>query len=119
VDILPTLAHLVDAETPAWNDGRILPGLGGEDDPNRSIYSIDAKTASSFSTFKQFSISLMKQGHRLIYYKYSDYSGFEFYNLDEDREELRDLFPSKPALALQMKDELLQTIEEFNRPYQK
>ena len=119
VDILPTVAHLVGAETPAWNEGRPLPGLGGEEDPNRSIYSMDAKTASSFSSFEQFSISLMKQGHRLIYYQYSDYSGFEFYNLDEDREELRDLFPSKPALALHMKDELLQTIEEFNRPYQK
>ncbi len=118
VDVLPTIAHLVKAEAPSWSEGRILPGLGGEDDPNRSIYSIDAKTASSFSSFKQYSISLIKQGHRLIHYQYSDYSGFEFHNLEEDREEMNDLFPSKPALALQMKDELLQTIEEFNRPYQ-
>lgn len=119
VDLLPTIASLVGAETPAWHEGHLLPGLGGEDDPNRSIYSIDAKTASSFSSFKQYSISLMKQRHRLIYYQYSHYSGIEFYNMDEDREEMRDLFPSKPALALQMKDELLQTIAEFNRSYEK
>jgi arylsulfatase A-like enzyme len=119
VDILPTIASLVGAEIPAWHEGRLLPGLGGEDDPNRSVYSIDAKTASSFSSFKQYSISLMKQKHRLIYYQYSHYSGFEFYNMDEDHEEMKNLFPSKPALAKQMQDELLQTIADFNRPYEK
>jgi len=64
-------------------------------------------------------ISLVKQGHRLVYYKHTNFTGFEFYNLDEDSEELNDLFPSKPALAIQMKAELLQKIEEFNRPYRK
>jgi arylsulfatase A-like enzyme len=119
VDVLPTIAHLAGVDAPTWGDGRLLPGLGGEDDPDRSIYSIDAKTASSFSSFEQYSVSIMKQGHRLIYYKYSYYTGFEFYNLAEDREELKDLYPSKPALATQMQDELLQTIAEFNHPYEK
>jgi len=32
---------------------------------------------------------------------------------------MNNLFPSKPALAIQMKAELLQKIEEFNRPYRK
>ena len=39
--------------------------------------------------------------------------------MDDDPEEMTDLYPSEPALAKQMKDELLQKIEEFNRPYQK
>jgi len=39
--------------------------------------------------------------------------------MDDDPEELRDLFPSAPSLAKQMKQELLQKIEEFNTPYKK
>ena len=119
VDVLPTIASLVGAEAPGWANGVLLPGLGGEEDSNRSVYSMDAKSASSFSALKNYSISLMKQGHRLIYYLFADHTGFEFYNLNDDPEEMKDLFPSKPALALQMQAELLQKIEEFNRPYQK
>jgi arylsulfatase A-like enzyme len=119
VDLLPTLAHLVGASAPSWTEGRLLPSLGGEEDLNRSIFSIDAKTASSFSAFEKFSISMIKQRHRLIYYNYPDYSGFEFYNMDEDPEEMRDLYPSAPSLARQMKQELLEKVEEFNAPYKK
>jgi arylsulfatase A-like enzyme len=119
VDLVPTIASLAGAGPPAWTEGRLLPGLGGEEDLDRSVYCIDAKMASSFSVFNQFSISLIKQRHRLIQYQYPHYSGFEFYNLDEDPEEVNDLYPSEPALAKQMKDEVLQKVEEFNRPYQK
>lgn len=119
MDLLPTIASLVGAPPPAWTEGRLLPGLGGEADPNRAVYSIDAKTASAFSAISQFSISITKQNHRLIHYQYPYYSGFEFYNMEDDPEEMNDLYPSEPALAKQMKDELLQKIEEFNRPYQK
>ncbi len=117
VDLLPTIASLVGAEPPPWAEGRPLPGLGGVEDAERGIYAIDAKTSSSFSEFKQFSISLMKQGHRLIHYQYPFHSGFEFYNIEDDPEEMNDLYPSGPLLAKRMKEELLQTIEDFNRPY--
>lgn len=119
VDLLPTLAHLADAPAPSWTEGRLLPGLGGEEDPNRSIFSIDAKTASSFSAFEKYSISLIKQRHRLIYYKYPEHSGFEFYNMEDDPEELRDLYPSAPSLAKTMEQELLEKVAEFNAPYNK
>ncbi|RJP52714.1 MAG: DUF229 domain-containing protein [Anaerolineaceae bacterium] len=119
VDLLPTLANLVGAPAPSWTEGHLLPALGGEEDLDRSIYSIDAKTASSFSTFEKYSISLIKQRHRLIFYQYPEHSGFEFYNMDDDPEELRDLFPSAPSLAGQMQQELLDKVDEFNAPYKK
>ncbi len=119
VDVMPTLANLVGLEAPAWADGRLLPGLGGEEDPKRSVFALDAKTASSFAAFEQYSISIARQRHRLIRYQYSNYEGYEFYNLDDDPEELKDLFPSNPSLAADMKDELDQTVADFNRPYEK
>lgn len=119
VDILPTIASLTGAESPAWAEGRLLPGLGGEEDAERGVYAIDAKTNSSFAAFTRFSIAMMKQRHKLIYYQYPFHSGFEFYNMDDDPEELKDLYPSAPSLAKRMKEELLQKVEEINRPYKK
>ena len=119
VDILPTIANLTGTDSPQWGEGRLLPELGGEDDPSRSIFSMDAKSASSFAAIRQLSISITKQRHRLVHYQYPNYSGFEFYDMDNDADELTNLFPSAPSLAKQMKDELLQKMDEFNRPYQK
>ena len=119
VDLLPTIANLTGTAPPDWGDGRLLPELGGEEDLTRSIFSMDAKSASSFAAIHQLSLSIIKQRHRLIYYQYSNYSGFEFYDMDNDPQELTDLFPSASSLAKQMKDELLQKMDDFNRPYQK
>jgi arylsulfatase A-like enzyme len=119
VDITPTLASLTGGPAPAWAEGRVLPGLGGADDPNRSIFSMDAKLSSSFAAFKQFSIAMIKQKHRLIHYQYPNYSNFELYNLEDDPEEMNNLFPSGTSLGNQMKEELLQKVDEFNHPYEK
>ncbi len=121
VDILPTIAHLTGNPIPAWAEGQILPILGGETEKGRSVFSIDARTSSSFAPLENFSVSITRDGHRLVFYRYPEtgYEEFEFYDLETDPDELKDLFPSGPTLALDMKDELLQTIEEFNRPYRR
>jgi arylsulfatase A-like enzyme len=118
LDVLPTIANLAGAEIPAWAEGNLLPGLGGEEDPERAIYSMDAKTASSFAAFQRFSISMIKQRHRLVYYQYPDYSRYEFYNMDADPEEMKNLYSKPPSLAKQMERELQQKIREFNLPYE-
>jgi arylsulfatase A-like enzyme len=115
VDVLPTLAHLLGKPVPDWVEGELLPGFGGDENLERSIYSMDAKTNASFAPLTQTSISLTKNQHRLTYYAYQDDQQFEFYNLEEDREELHDLYPSLPALARRMKAELLQKLDEINR----
>ena len=119
IDLLPTIAHLTGVEAPTWGEGRLLPELGGEEDPDRPVFSMDGKSASSFAPIRPISISMIRQRHRLIYYAYPEYTAFEFYDLDADPEEMTDLFPSAPSLAMQMKEELLQKMDDFNRPYQK
>lgn len=119
VDILPSLADKILGNVPSWTEGVLMPGLGGQEDFERSIYTIDAKQNAAFSPLETFSIALTKERHRLIYYKYPQYEGFEFYNLDEDPEEMNDLYSSQPSRAKQMQDEMLQKLDEVNRPYRR
>ena len=121
VDILPTVASLLGHPIPQWSEGKLLPGLGGVEDAHRSVFTVDAKYNSSFTPLRNYSISITRDHHRYIHYSFpkDDYEKFEFYDLGSDPNELNDLFPAKPFLALEMQDELLQKIEEVNQPYRR
>jgi arylsulfatase A-like enzyme len=121
VDLLSTIAHLTGNSPPAWAEGKLLPKLGGVEDKARSIFSMDAKTNSSFGPLENFSSSITRDYHRLTAYTYPslNYQKYEFYDLQTDPHELNNLYLSGPALALEMKDELLQKIEEVNGPYRR
>jgi arylsulfatase A-like enzyme len=119
VDVVPTLAALLGVDRPAWAEGKILPGLGGEMENERGVYSMDAKTNSSFSELTSLSFSLTKGAHRLTYYEYPKmhHSSYELYDLQEDPEELHDLYSPESPAAKRLKDELLQTLDQANRPF--
>jgi arylsulfatase A-like enzyme len=118
-DLLPTLAHLSGLQRPAWAEGQILPGLGGAEDPDRSLFTVEAARNPSFAPLSRASISLTKKQQRLTYYNYPDYRQFEFYDLAEDPQEMNDLYALQPAAARQMQDEMLQALAEADRPFQK
>lgn len=121
VDVLPTILSALGHVIPAWAEGRLLPGLGGVEDRRRSIFSIDAKMNSSFAPLRNYSVSMTRDDHRLIYYSYpkDNYEKFEFYDLDRDPYERRNLYDAQPSLASEMQDELMQKIEEVNKPYRR
>jgi hypothetical protein len=118
-DVLPTLLSLVGKEIPEGLESRILPGLGGQEDFQRSIFAIEAKENSAFQPLTKGTFTLIKEGRKLIYYagypKYDEV--FEYYNLVEDIEESRDLFGVDTATAARLKEELLDVLETANRPY--
>jgi arylsulfatase A-like enzyme len=117
VDIVPTLAALSGNPIPDWAEGVLLPGLGGIEDPDRTAFTVDAKRNGSFAPLTKYSMSLTKGNYRLTRYAYPEYAGYEFYDLAGDPAELQDLYPSSPALALQMQAELEQKLDEVNRPF--
>ncbi|HXQ32467.1 MAG TPA: sulfatase-like hydrolase/transferase, partial [Anaerolineales bacterium] len=121
VDILPTIASWLGHPIPAWTEGELLLELGEVQNEHRSIFSVDAKYNSSFTPLRNYSISITREAHRFIHYNYpkDDYEKFEFYDLHSDPNELTDLFPSKPTLALEMREELMQKVEEVNKPYRR
>jgi arylsulfatase A-like enzyme len=121
VDLMPTIANLTGTPIPDWAEGRLLPKLGGTQEEGRSVFSMDAKTNSSFGPLRNYSMSLTRGRHRLVHYSYprDRYEKFEFHNLEADPEELNDLYPSAPALAEEMKAELMQKVLDVNRPFER
>jgi arylsulfatase A-like enzyme len=120
VDLLPTLLNIAKREIPSSCEGKLLPGLGGIDDPNRFIISMDAKESSAHQPFTKATYTIINGHYKLIYYngynhKYKEY--FEFYDLQEDPEELSDKY-SKPKFApivSELKEELLTSIKRANQ----
>ena len=119
LDLLPTIASLASQDVPSWAEGRLLPGFGGMPDEDRSLYSMDAKTNSAFTKLERLSISLLKHDYRLTYYRYPDdhFEAFELYNLAEDPEEVVNIYTTQPSVATPLREELLDTITEVNRPF--
>ena len=111
VDILPTVLHLAGKNIPDWCAGKILPGFGGEEDYNRSTYTVEAKLNPAFAPLDTATIAMRKGHYKLIYYKgyFGGGDWFELYNHEEDLEELHDLYDSEKPIAKEMKDELLET----------
>jgi hypothetical protein len=104
---------------PSWAEGTLLPGFGGKEDPGRSIFTVDAKNNPSWAPLTRSTVSLTRNGHRLTYYNYpGEWQGFELYDLNEDPEELNNLYGSRPDVARDMHEELMQRLSEANAPYQ-
>lgn len=119
VDILPTLAVMSGNPIPDWAEGQRLPGFGGAAYPERSIFTVDAKNNPSWAALTRTSISLTKNNQRLTYYDYPDeWQGFELYDLNEDPEELNNLYGLNPSTARAMHDEMMDRLSQANAPYQ-
>ncbi len=118
IDLLPTLLHLAGKSVSDKLEGRVLPGLGGSDS-ERSLFSVEAKESSSFGRLAQATLALHKGDHKLIYY--TGYPKkpevFELYNLQDDPDEMKDLFSADTVTATSMKQELLDALADADRPY--
>jgi len=121
VDILPTLLHLAGKPIPDWCEGAILPGFGGEENYERATFSVEAKLNPAFAPFQVATISMRKRQYKLIYYKgyFGGEDWFELYNLEDDLEELVNLFDSEKSVAAQMKDEMLERLDAADREFAK
>ena len=115
VDMLPTLASLVDSNTPDWAEGSSLPRLDGVAKSSRSVFTVDGKLNSVFAPLEKYSISITRDRHRLTSYKLPDFEGFEFYDLDDDPDEINNLYSMRPSIAVDMQHELLDKLADANR----
>lgn len=120
VDILPTLLHLTGHPVPDWTEGTLLPSLGGTEDMERSLFTVEAKGNIAYAPLTRTTVAMIKGNYKMIYYTgYEAKPSFELYDLAEDYEELNDIFPGQPSFARALKDELLEKLDSANAKYRK
>jgi arylsulfatase A-like enzyme len=116
VDIVPTLLSLAGREIPDWCEGNLLPGLGGKEDFERSTFSMDAKENSSFAPIKKATIAMRKGKYKMIYYTgYEEKDSFELYDMENDLEEMKDLYSASDPLSKSLAGELLDKLQTVNK----
>ncbi|HTP02505.1 MAG TPA: sulfatase-like hydrolase/transferase [Anaerolineales bacterium] len=119
VDILPTIARMSGNPVPDWAEGQTLPGFEGSEVGGHSIFTVDAKNNPSWAPLTRTTITLTKDQKRLTYYNYpNEWQAFELYDLDEDPEELQNLYGRDLVAGRKMHDELMQRLSEVNAQYQ-
>jgi arylsulfatase A-like enzyme len=124
VDILPTLARLSGNEVPSWCEGTVLPNLGGVTNPEQSIFMMDAKENPAFSPLTNGSFALRKGRYKLIYYvgfrkQHPEGTRFELYDIENDPEEMNDIYRTSPVVATAMQQELLGRIAVENAKFKR
>jgi arylsulfatase A-like enzyme len=119
VDLLPTLLHLTGRPVPDWCEGRLLPELGGNEDSDRTVYSVEAKLNSMRRPLTRATVAMVRGAYKLIhYFGYEGYeSEFELYDLGNDPDELEDLYSPTDPIAADMQSQLELKLREVNRPY--
>lgn len=116
VDLLPTILSILGHQIPDYLEGQILPGINqSSHQDNRSIYVVEAKSNSKYKPLKLGTIALIKGKLKLIHYLgYEEDIQDELYDLENDPEELENLFDEKNIISMEMLNELSEKIDEVN-----
>ena len=125
VDVLPTLLKISGKEIPNWMEGEILPPYSDTDpdqDQDRNIYALEAKKSEKFGVLNPATVTQISGKHKLIYtFGYDEQNGmgpmFELFDLENDPEELENIYSSKQGIASEMESMLLKKIQDVNEPY--
>jgi uncharacterized sulfatase len=125
VDVLPTMLKVTGHDVPAWVEGEVLsPFSDTAPDEERRIYAVEATDSEKYGPLGPASVMMVKGRYKLTYYSGYEELGeldpyFELYDLENDPEEMNDIYQSEPETAKELRDELLQKIAEVDKPYQK
>lgn len=123
VDVLPTLLKVTGRDVPEWIEGVVLPPFSETvPAPDRNVYALEAEISPKDGTLNPASVMMVKGKYKLTYYygyEQLEKSGplFELYDLEEDPEELNDLFEPDSEISMELQRELLEKYQEVNKPY--
>lgn len=118
VDILPTLLRVAGIQRPEWCEGELLPSVGDQEAAaDRAVYCVDAKGSSRFGPLAKRTVSLIRDHYKLIHYLgYAEYDDvYEMYDLNNDPQELRNIYSFRRGIASDLKGLLNDKVVELNR----
>jgi arylsulfatase A-like enzyme len=109
VDLLPSLLEVAGLPVPEWCEGTALPGFSAQPpEAERSTFVVEAKENPKHGALNEATLAMYKGAYKMIQYLgYPGYQdSYELYNLEDDPEELSDIFHQAGALADEMKAQL-------------
>jgi arylsulfatase A-like enzyme len=117
VDIAPTVNSISGQKIPDWFEGKILPGLGGENFTNRDVFIVEGKENAKTKPLTKATLGIISWPYKLVNYR--GYPGFEdvveLFDLEKDPEELNDLAKSMPDIVSDLKKVLLDRLASFEK----
>jgi arylsulfatase A-like enzyme len=116
IDLLPTMLELSKKPIPDWIEGQVLPFYNSSY-RNVPIFANVARGTIGKEPIKQGTFSVIKDGIKLIYYfGYEDLPDgmpqYELYKLEEDPEELVNLYESESKIAQSLLELIQQKIAD-------
>ena len=117
VDLLPTLLRISNLSIPDWCEGQILPTFREQPaDPERCIFAIEARENPMNSPLEKATIALLKGQYKLIHYIGYSPEVYELYNLEDDPDELVDLYSPDHPIAKELQKQMADKLFENDRP---
>ena len=122
VDVLPTLLHVTGGLSPDWTDGVVLPPFSDSAlDGNRSVFVLEAKKNDRYAPLTTATVAMIKGNYKLMnFFGYEELGGeerIELYDLENDPEELNNLYSVKRETGKELLVELEAKLAEVNEPY--
>jgi arylsulfatase A-like enzyme len=117
VDILPTVLHIIGQEIPSWCEGQVLPTFKGETPrADRLIYAVEAKENQKSGPLRSGTVALISGQHKLVhYFGFQNFENeFELYDIQEDPEELVDIYQVDKSVASDLTHALMGKLTEIN-----
>jgi arylsulfatase A-like enzyme len=123
-DLLPTLLKVTGQSPSDWSEGKILPPYDAPSSAHedRSIYALEAKKNEKFAPLSIATTAMIKGGYKLLYFSgYRELAGkekVELYDVENDPEEMDNLYSKKTATAKELLHELKVKLAAENEPFQ-
>jgi arylsulfatase A-like enzyme len=123
-DVLPTLLKIHGKAIPEWAEGKPLPLYSNSPvDPERNIYSVEATDSQRTGPLGPATVMLVKGKYKLTYClgyqkRKSDAPYFELYDLENDPEELNNIYSEDSSIAQDLRNEVISKVNKVDKPYQ-
>jgi arylsulfatase A-like enzyme len=108
VDVAPTLLSLAGSQPPAGTEGQLLPEFSAAAAADRPVYTVEAKRNPKTAPLTRASLAIVRWPYELV--RYTGYADIpdseELYDLENDPEELHNLYEPGNPVARALGDEL-------------
>ncbi len=125
VDVVPTLLKVSGQEIPSWLEGTVLePFSDVPSVADRSLYALEAIRSDPYGILNPATVMLVKGQYKLTYYfGYEEMAEtgplFELYDIENDPEELKNIYDPNWQIARELGNELLDKVKAVYEPYSK